>query len=78
MQIFTLPVDPVLGPTVRMIAEGQKRGHIVIGNEPDIATLTTVATIGTAHHHGSLAPKRDTPRATIPAAHVKLAFIDEL
>ena len=61
-----------------MVAERQQRRHVVVGDEPDVAALAAVAAVRTAHHDRALAPERHAARATIAAAHVELALVDEI
>jgi hypothetical protein len=76
--VLALAVDPVGGPPVRVIPVGQQRRHVVVGDEPHVATGATVATVGAAHRHGALAPERHASRSPVTATHVELALVHEL
>ena len=73
-----LPWTPSCGPAVRMVTERQQRRHVVVGDQPDVAALAAVAAVRAAHHDRTLAPERHAARATVAAAHVELALVDEL
>ncbi len=76
--VLALAVHPVVGAAVRMVAERQQGRHVVVGDEPDVAALAAVAAVRAAHHDRALASERHAARAAITAAHVELAFVDEL
>jgi hypothetical protein len=48
-----LPCTPLVGAPVRVVAEGQQRGHVAVGDQPDVAALAAVATVGTAVDDGA-------------------------
>ena len=73
-----MPWTPLLGPAVRVVAERQQRGHVVVGDEPDVAALAAVAAVRAAEGDRTLAPERHAARAAVAAAHVELALVDEL
>jgi hypothetical protein len=50
----------------------------VVGDQPHVATLPTIAAIGTAAHDGPFPPKAHRARAAVAATHVELALVDEL
>ena len=75
--ILALAVHAVLRAPVWMITEGQQRGDVAISNQPDVATLAAVATIGAPERFGSFATERRAAGATIAAAYIQLRFIDE-
>ena len=78
VEVLALAVDAVAGPPVGVVAERQQRGHVVVGDEPDVAALAAVAAVRAAHRHRTLAPERHAARAAVAAAHVELALVDEL
>jgi hypothetical protein len=78
VKILAFAMDTVQRPPVRMITEGKQRGHVVVGNQPDIATVATVATIRTAVNNGTFASERDASGAAVPSTDVELALVDEL
>jgi hypothetical protein len=78
VKVFAFTVNPVAGNTVRMIAKGQQGCHIAIRNEPNVATASTIASVRTAHGHGSLSTKGHAARAPITGAHVQLPHVNEL
>ena len=73
-----LPWTPLLGAAVRMVAEGEQRGDVAVGHEPDVAALAAVAAVRPAHGDVGLPPERDAARAAVAAAHVQLRLVDEL
>ena len=73
-----MPWTPFVGPAVRVVAERQQRGHVVVGDQPDVAALAAVAAVRAAEGHRALAPERHAARAAVAAAHVELALVDEL
>ena len=46
----------VAGDAMRMVAEVDERGDIAVGFEPDIASASAVAAVGTTQRHMGLAP----------------------
>ena len=71
-------MDAVAGSPMRVVAERQQRGDVVVGDEPDVAALAAVAAVRPAEGHGTLAPERHAACSPIAAAHVELALVDEL
>ncbi len=65
------------GTAVRVVAERQQRGHVAVGDEPDVAAVTAVATVGAAAGHVRLTPERDAAGAAVTAPNVQLCFVDE-
>ena len=72
------PWAPFGGPAVRVVAEGQQRGHVAVGDQPDVAALAAVAAVGAAPGDVRLAPEGDAARAAVAASDVEAAFVDEL
>ena len=60
-----------------MVLERQERGHVAVGDEPDVATLAAVAAVRAALGHVGLAPDRDTSGAAVAASHIDLTLVDE-
>ena len=77
VEVFALTVHAVLRSTVRMVAEGQQRGHVAIGDEPDVATLAAVAAVGATERHRAFATERHTAGSTVASAYVQLRFVDK-
>jgi hypothetical protein len=71
-------VHAVAADAVRVVAKSQERGHVAVGDQPDVAPSPAVATVGSAHGHGALATERHASGPTIAGFHVQLALIDEL
>ena len=71
------PWVPLVGPAVGMVAEGEQRGHVAVGDQPDVAALAAVAAVGPALGHVRLAAERDAAGAAVAAPHVELALVDE-
>jgi hypothetical protein len=70
-------VGAALGPPVRMVAERQEGGDVVVGDEPDIATATAVAAVGAALGDVGLSAHGDGPGAAVTAANVEGDVVDE-
>ena len=62
---------------VRMVAEGEERCGVAIGNEEDVAPGSTVAAVRPTFGHVRLAPEGHGARAAIAAAQVDLDLVDE-
>ena len=71
--LLALAVGAVVGPAVRVVAEGEQRGDVAVGDEPDVAALAAVAAVGPAPGHVRLAPERHAARAAVAASHVAAA-----
>ena len=78
MLVFALPVNAALRFAVRMVLEGEERRDVVVGNEPDVAAVATIAAVGSTHDYWAFTPETDAARAAIASLHVQLAFVDEL
>ncbi len=78
VQILALAVNSVVGTAMRVVAKRQQGRHVVIGDQPDVAALAAVAAVRAALHDRALTSERHAARAAIAAAHVELAFVDEL
>ena len=62
---------------VRVVAKRQQRRDVAIGNQPHVAALAAIATVGATEGDGAFPTERDAARATIATAHVQLGFIDK-
>ena len=71
-------VFSVVGPSVRMIAVGQQRRDIMIGDKPNVPTFATIATIGTALGHHGFAAERHTAGSAITTTEIDRTFVDKL
>ena len=65
------------GAPERMVAEAEQRRLVHRGDEPDVATVPSVAAVGTSPVHVGLAPPRHRARATVTGARVQLGLVDE-
>ena len=72
VQVLALAVDAVAGPAVRVVAEREQRGDVVVGDQPHVAALAAVAAVRAALGDRALAPERDAAGAAVAAAHVEL------
>ena len=61
-----------------MVAEGEQRRDVAIGQEVHVAARATVAAGGAALRSVRLPPERDHARAAIAAAHIDLNLVDEV
>jgi hypothetical protein len=77
VEILALAVHTVAGPAVRMVPEGQQRGHVAVGDQPDVAPLAPIAPVRPAVDHRPLPPEADAAGATVASLDVQLAFVDE-
>ena len=78
VQVLALAVDAVVGPAVRVVAEGQQRRHVVVGHQPHVAALAAVAAVRATEGDRTLPAERHAARAAVAAANVELALVDEL
>lgn len=78
VEVLTFSVHTVPGPPVRVVTKRQERGDIVVGDEPDIATISAVTAIRPPVYHRSFTAERHTASTAISTAEVQLAFVDEL
>jgi hypothetical protein len=67
VHFFALAMHAALGSTVRMVFEGEKRGDISVGNEPDIATSAAISAVGSTLGHMSFTTERNASSATVSA-----------
>ena len=78
VHVLALAVDAAAGAAVRVVAKGQQRRDVVIGDEPHVASPAAVATVRPALGDGPFPTKRDAARSPVTAAHVELRLVDEL
>ena len=64
-------------PAGGVVAEREQRRHVVVGDQPHVATRAAVAAVGTAPGHVRLTPERDAAGAAVATAHVERALVDE-
>jgi hypothetical protein len=77
MHFLALTMNTVLGAPVRMVFEGKERRDVPIGDKPDIAASTTIATIGTTFGHVRLTTESNAACAAVSTFDIQLALIDE-
>ena len=75
--ILAHAVHAIERPAVRVVAKRQQRRDVAIGNQPHVAALAAIATVGATEGDGAFPTERDAARATIATAHVQLGFIDK-
>ena len=78
VEVLALAVDAVAGASMWVVAEGEQRGDVVVGDEPDVAALAAVTAVRPAEGLGPLAPERHAACSPIASAHVELGLVDEL
>ena len=78
VHVLALAVHAVAGAAMRMVAKGEQRGDVVIGDEPHVAALAAVAAVRPALGDRALPAERHTAGAAVAAAHVELRLVDEL
>ena len=76
--VATGAMAPVLAFAMRMIAKGQQRRDIAIGDKPDRPAVATIAAVRTAFGDMCFTPERNTAGATVAALNVDVALIDEV
>ena len=64
--VLALAVGAVAGPAVRVVAEGQQRGHVAVGDQPDVAALAAVAAVGPPMTSGPSRRKQTQPAPPSP------------
>ena len=67
----------VSGAAKGVVAKAQEGGLIVIGDNPDVAALTAVPTVGTALGDVRFTSKTDAPGPAVASFGVQLGRIDE-
>ena len=77
--VLALPraVGAIRRAAVRMVAEREQRGDVVVCDEPDVAARSPITAVGPATGHVGLTAERDTASAAVAAAHVERALVDE-
>ena len=74
---FARPVTAVAGPAVRVVAEGEERGDVAVGDKPDVAALAAVTAVGATLRDVRLPPERHRAGAPVARLHVELGLVDE-
>ena len=77
VQVLAPAVGTTGRPPVRMVAEGQQRGDVAVGHQPDLAAAAAIASVGAAVGDRTLPAEADAARAPVPAADVESALVDE-
>jgi hypothetical protein len=77
MKVFAFTVNAVASASVRVISKCQERRHVTVGQQPHIATLAAIATIGATHGFRTFASETDASSAAVSAPHIQLGFIDK-
>jgi hypothetical protein len=78
MEIFAFAVHTICRPSVRMVTKWQERSHVVVGHEPHIATVSTIATVGATINDRAFTSKRHAPCAAVTPSNIELALINKL
>ena len=68
------PWTPSGGAAVRVVAEGEQRRDVAVGDEPDVAAVAAVASVGAALGHVRLPAERDAARAAVTALDVQMCI----
>ena len=76
--VLALAVHAVVGPAVRMVAEGEQRGDVAVGDEPDVAALAAVATVRATNATGPSRRNDTQPAPPSPPRTFSWHFVDEL
>ncbi len=63
---------------MRVVAEGEQRRDVAVGDEHDVAAPAAVAAVGPALGDVRLAPERHRAGAAVAAADVHLDLVDEV
>ena len=75
--LLALAVGAVAGAAVRVVAEGEQRRDVAVGDEPDVAAVAAVAAVGPALGDVGLAAERDGAGTAVAALDVEVALVDE-
>ena len=78
MALLALAVGAALRLSERMVTKAQQRCLVAIGDQPDVATVASVASVGTTTIDMSLSPHRDGSGAAVPGLGMELCLINEL
>jgi len=78
VEVFPLAVHAAVRTPVRVVAKGDERRNVVIGDEPHVAASAPVTAVRATVDDRAFPPERDTPRTAVAAARVELALVDEL
>lgn len=76
--IATAAMTSTLTLAMGVIAKGEQRRHVAIGNKPNRTPVPPVATIGASLRNVGLTSKRDATSTTITALEVDAALVDEV
>jgi hypothetical protein len=60
-----------------MVAKGEQRCDVPVGDEPHVAALAAVPAVRPALRDVRFTPERNTTSATVSPAHVQVALVDE-
>jgi len=77
VQVLAHSVHAISCTTMRMVAEREQRCNVVIGFQPDRATVAAVTTIWSTEGDRSLSTETHAASTAIATANVQLGFIDE-
>ena len=75
-----LPAHAVLAALraeLLLVAEVDQRVEVLVGLQPDVAAVATVAAVGTAERNELLAPETDGAVAAIAGGYGDFGFVDE-
>ena len=72
------PCVPEVGPAVRVVPEGEQRGHVAVGDQPDVAARPPSPPSGPPLATWASRRNDDAAGAAVAAPHVDLALVDEL
>ena len=72
-----LAVDAGAGTPVGMVAEGEQRRHVAVGDQPHVAALAPVSPVGPAPWHVVLTPERHRAGAAVTGLDVQPGLVDE-
>ena len=78
VHVLALAVHAAAGLAVRVVAKGEQRRDIVVGDQPDVAAVAAVAAVRAAVHHGAFTTEAHAASAAVACLHVQLALVDEL
>ena len=70
-------VRPISSPPMRMISKSFQGSHPTAGDQPDIASAATVATVWASAIHVRLPPKGNAAAATVATPNAKRALVYE-
>lgn len=74
---LALTVRAARGPSVRVVAEAEERCDIAVSDEPDVAAVAAITTVGAAFGDVGFTTECDRARTAISGLHMEATLVDE-